>query len=87
MYAIVRYFMEDLDKEPQMEIVNVALCDPDAEEMLACQVEEDFDGVDGLYDKVHRLWEWDMDDEDGDKEFWSKLEEHYYLYHIKICEL
>ena len=85
MYAIVRYRMESVDSEVELDIVNVALNDPDAEEMLACQVDEDFDGVD-LYSKVFQSWEWDMEDEKDD-ELKAQLEEQYLIYHIKICEL
>ena len=85
MYAIVRYCMESLDSKVEMDVVGVALTDPDAEEMLACQVEQDFDGVE-IYDEVFKSWEWDMEDAKDDI-LQSQLEEHYLFYHIKICEV
>ena len=87
MYAIVRYCIENVDSDPEMEVVGVALNSPDAEEMLATQIENDFDGVEDLYDEVFKLWEWNINDMMKDEELWEKLQEHYFVYHIKICEL
>lgn len=86
MYAIVRYCIEDEDSNPEMEILGATLNDLDAEEMLATQIENDFDGVD-IYNKVFKLWEWDINDMMKDEELWEELEKYYFAYHIKICEL
>ena len=87
MYAIIRYCMEDVNSDIQLDVVGVALNSPDAEEMLACQVDNDFDDVEDIYGKVFQEWEWDMNDMMKDEKLMEELEEHFFMYHIKICEL
>ncbi len=93
MYAVIKYCIEDIDidaktdTETQFYVVGVSLAEDDAEEMLALQVEEDFSDVEDIYDHVNGKWEWKMDDEIGNDELMEALNEHFFSYHIKICEL
>jgi len=88
MYAIVKYFLTDIESEVGMGIAEVCTKEADAEEILATEVEDDFTHVGGMYDKVFREWEWDMlDVQESDPELYEKLAEYYCFYHIKICEI
>ena len=85
MFAIVRYRMESIDSDVELDIVEVCSKEGDATEYLTMTVEDDFNGV-NLYDEVEGKWEWDMEDV-KDEELKDQLDEHYLFYHIKICEV
>ena len=87
MYAIVRYCIEDVDSDPDMDIIAATSNGLDAEEMFATQIGDDFGGVEGIYDKVFKLWEWDINDMIKDEELMEELEKYYFVYHIKICDI
>lgn len=77
MYAIVRYKIEDIDTEPELDILAVTLDEKDAVEQLSSYVYLEF-GYDTDAEKLAEgkyCWEIPADRDD------------FIAYYIQICEI